>query len=105
MPCAVEETITVGFSRRSVLFESVEWLTLIGPHLLAVVTYDDCHVGGRLGIVSCHPRRPVLRTRAITHRLAAGILIERIKRHSFCIDESLALRCISRLKHLCRCGR
>ena len=99
MPCAIEETVAVGLAWRSILFESVEWLTLIGPHLLAVVADDDCHVGARLGTVSCHQRRPVLRAGAVTHRLAAGILVERIKRHTLCIDKRFALWCISRLQH------
>src|ERR1700730_12016273 len=105
MPCAINETVAVGFAWRSILFEGVEWLTLISPHLLAVVTYDDCHNVGRFGIVCGYSRRAGLSARAVTHRLAAGILVERIKRHAFCIDKGLALRCISRLQHLCRCGR
>src|ERR1700745_1713536 len=67
MPCAIEETVAVGLAWRSILFEGVEWLTLICPHLLAVVTYDDCHIGGWLGIVCGHQRWPVFRAGALTH--------------------------------------
>src|ERR1700681_5029463 len=82
MPCAVEEAVAISLAGRGVLLERVERLCFVEPHLLAVVPHDDCHVRGRLGIVRGHQRRPVFGTGTVAGRFAAGILVERVKRHA-----------------------
>jgi hypothetical protein len=56
VPGTVYKTVAVRFSRRSILLEGVEELSLISPHFLPVVSDYDRHVGGGFRVVGSGER-------------------------------------------------
>src|SRR4051794_34152869 len=91
VPGPAIRAVAINVAGSLVVYKGVHGLALVSPHFLAVIARDRSPAPLAHRVGARQYWRPISRAIVVTHRLARGVLVERVKGHSLGVYEHFAL--------------